>query len=79
MCARPVGPPKAARVQRVRPAFGGLVQRVQRVVVSPLRGNAYKDSVTFLLFRPVILSRRRRISVRAVSDTSLIKYRSAGK
>jgi hypothetical protein len=71
MCAGPVGPPKAARVQRV--------QKVQRVVVSPLRGNAYKDSVTFLLFRPVILSRRRRISVRAVSDTSLIKYRSAGK
>ena len=46
MCIGPVGPPKAARVQRVRPAFGGLVQRVQRVVASP-GGDEYEYSVTF--------------------------------
>ena len=52
MCVRPVGPPKAARVQRVRPAFGGLVQRVQRVqkvqrVVASPGGDEYEYSVTF--------------------------------
>ena len=37
------------RVQRVRPAFGRLVQRVQRVVDCPT-GNAYKVRVTRLAF-----------------------------
>ena len=50
MCARPVGPPKAARVQRVQKVQ--KVQKVQRVVVSQLRGDEYKDSVTCFPSRP---------------------------
>ena len=38
------------RVQRVQ-----KVQRVQRVVVSPLRGDEYKVSVTFLPSRPIVI------------------------
>ena len=63
----------AARVQKV--------QRVQRVVVSPPLAamnmkSALRDCLPVLI---VILSRRRRISVRIANERNVDKYQSAGR
>ena len=66
----------AARVQKVQ-----RVQRVQRVVVSPPLAamnmkSALRDCLPVLI---VILSRRRRISVRIANERNVDKYQSAGR
>ena len=51
-----------------------------RVVVSPFRAMSMKSALRdYLPALIVILSRRRRISVRIVSVRNMVKYQSAGR
>ena len=51
-----------------------------RVVVSPFRAMSMKSALRdYLPALIVILSRRRRISVRIASDKNVSKYQSAGR